>query len=251
MERCKQYFIAKNAPFLMERIQELSESTATVELAAAQLRCEPSQIAKSLSFSQKKAMSKAEAKVHQKMITERRKQQQQQQVDGSASASPASSLTTALSDATVLVIVAAGDAKVSAKKYKEKFACHPKMLKREEVEPLTGFPPGGVTPFGLNDDVKVYLDVSLKRFPYVYPAAGTTNTAIKVTLDELEQYASNAIEWVDLCEEWWPEEGAAATTGVRSITDNSSTNGMVENADIAAKKAENEASKSAEAGVTV
>ncbi|CAJ1985813.1 Aminoacyl-tRNA editing domain containing protein [Leishmania donovani] len=226
MERCRQHLIAK-APHLAERVQAFAESSATVELAAIRLGCDPAHIAKSLSFLLKKPTSKAEAKAHQKMMREVRAQQQ----DGSgaagsdrASASPAGPPTaTAPGDANIIVIVASGDAKVSAKKYKEKFACQPKMLKREEVEPYTGFPPGGVCPFGLNDDVRVYLDVSLKRFPYVYPAAGTTNTGIKVTVDELEQYASNAVEWVDLCEGWKPEEGTAA------------------------KKVESEASKSAEA----
>ncbi|KAG5487745.1 hypothetical protein LSCM1_08111 [Leishmania martiniquensis] len=246
MERCKQHFIAKNAPFLIERIQAFSESTATVELAAVQLRCEPSQIAKSLCFSvEGKAKRKAEAKT---TAEGRKRRQDGSEAEGCEGASP--SPATAARDASTVVIVAAGDAKVSAKKYREKFACQPKMLRREEVEPLTGFPPGGVAPFGLRDDVKVYLDVSLKRFLYVYPAAGTTNTGIKVTPDELEQYASNVIEWVNLCDGWQPETAAAAAIVEKAIPDGSRTTGVVENADIAAKKAENEASKSAEAGAT-
>ncbi|CAG9567297.1 conserved hypothetical protein [Leishmania major strain Friedlin] len=251
MERCRQHFISKQAPHLTERIQTFAESSATVELAAIRLGCDPAHIAKSLSFLLKKPKSKAEAKAHQKMVREVRTQQQ----DGSgaaggdrASASPASQPTaTAPDDTNIVVIVAAGDAKVSTKKYKEKFACQPKMLKHEEVEPYTGFPPGGVCPFGLHDDVRVYLDVSLKRFPYVYPAAGTTNTGIKVTVDELEQYASNAVEWVDLCEGWQPEEAVAAATAEKATADGSSTIGVVQDAGVAAKKVENEASKSAEA----
>ncbi|CBZ23204.1 conserved hypothetical protein [Leishmania mexicana MHOM/GT/2001/U1103] len=247
MERCERHLITKKAPHLVERIQAFTESSATVELAAIRLGCDAAHIAKSLSFLLKKPMSKTEAKAHQKMVREVLAQQQQ---DGSGaaggdrtSASPTTT-TTAPDDANVVVIVAAGDAKVSAKKYKEKFACQPKMLRREEVEPYTGFPPGGVCPFGLNDDVRVYLDVSLKRFPYVYPAAGTTNTGIRVTVDELEQYASNVVEWVDLCEGWQPEEGAAPADGSSS---RSSTIGVVQDAGIAAKRVENEVSKAEEA----
>ncbi|GET85574.1 hypothetical protein, conserved [Leishmania tarentolae] len=230
MERCRQYLIARNAHHLIERIQEFAESSSTVELAAIRLGCDPAHIAKSLSFSQKKPMSKAEAKAQQKM-KEVRKQQQQQDGSGIAAAGGPPTIT-APEDATIVVIVAAGDAKVSAKKYKEKFACQPKMLKREEVEACTGFPPGAVCPFGLNEDVRVYLDVSLKRFPHVYPSAGTSNTGMKVTIDELEQYASNAVEWVDLCEGWKPEDGTAID--------------VAQDANVAAKKVENEASKSAE-----
>nr|CCM35962.1 hypothetical protein, conserved [Leishmania guyanensis] len=253
MERCKQHLVTKNAAFLIERIQVFNESSATVELAAVRLNCEPARIAKSLSFSQRKVICKAEAKAHEKAKMKLSKQQQQQQDGSGAGGSksvgtlPADLPTTAPDDANVIVIVAAGDAKVSAKKYKEKFACQPKMLKREEVEPYTGFPPGAVCPFGLHDAVKVYLDVSLRRFSYVYPAAGTANTSIKVTLDELEQYASNAIEWADLCEGWQPEVGVAASRAEDTCDGSGTAPHEVQNAGIAAKKAQNEASKSAEA----
>lgn len=227
MERCKEYFLSRNAKFLIERIREFADSSATVELAAARFNCEPAEIAKSLSFLQKKAMSKAEAKAHQKALLELRKQQQSE--DGSSdSSSPAGSPTSALLDSNVVMIVAAGDARVNAKKYKDKFLCQPRMLKREEVESLTGFPPGGVCPFGVNENVKVYLDVSLKRFATVFPAAGSANSGLGMSIDELEQYASNLVEWVDLCEGWLPEEGTGAE---------------VKKDDVAAQKAANEAAQ--------
>ncbi|KPA73417.1 hypothetical protein ABB37_09861 [Leptomonas pyrrhocoris] len=238
MERCKSYFTSRNAQFLIDRIREFADSSATVELAAARLGCSPAEIAKSLSFLQRKAMTKAEAKAHQKAVLELRKQQQQQPSEegsDSAGSTPAGSPTSALLDSTVVVIVAAGDAKVNAKKYKEKFLGQPKMLKREEVEALTGFPPGGVCPFGVNDNVRVYLDVSLRRFATVYPAVGTANSGIPLSTEELEQYASNVVEWVDLCDGWQSggegdgEEAAAATT-----------------ADAETKKAANESAKVAE-----
>jgi prolyl-tRNA editing enzyme YbaK/EbsC (Cys-tRNA(Pro) deacylase) len=235
MERCTEYFTARNARFLIDRIQVFAESSATVELAAACLNCRPCEIAKSLSFLQKKAMSKAEAKAHEKALLEQRKHQQQQQGGGggepsregadSVASSPAGSPTHTPQNANVVLIVAAGDAKVSSKKYKEKFLGQPKMLRREEVEALTGFPPGGVCPFGVNDNVKVYLDVSLRRFATVYPAVGTANTGIGLSVEELEEYASNFVEWVDLCEGW---QGNPAADNV------------------AAKKAENEAVQAAE-----
>ncbi|KAK7196835.1 Aminoacyl-tRNA editing domain containing protein [Novymonas esmeraldas] len=262
MERCKHYLITRNAAFLVDRIQEFTESSATVELAALRLNCEPAHIAKSLSFLQKKSMSKAEAKAHQRALLEMRKQQQQQQQqDGGEGGATATATATPPSDSNVIVIVAAGDAKVSAKKFKDKFLGQPKMLRREEVEAYTGFPPGGVCPFGLRDEVKVYLDVSLKRFEHVYPAAGSTNTGVRVTLDELEQYASNVVEWADLCEAWQPEADADADAAAKTATtDSESANadaaadaaaaaatGVVEGHDITDKMAANELSKAAEA----
>lgn len=234
MERCKAYLVARGAQFLIDRIHEFDDSSATVELAAERFNCKPAEIAKSLSFLQKKAMSKAEAKAHQKALLEMRKQQQQQQQpteEGSESpgSTPAGSPTTAALDSNVVMIVAAGDAKVNAKKFKEKFLGQPKMLKREEVEPLTGYPPGGCCPFGVNDNVKVYLDVSLRRFATVYPAAGTQNSGMPMTVEELEQYASNFVEWVDLCEGWQDEEGKS------------------EGNEVEKKKAENEAAQAADA----
>lgn len=100
-----------------------------------------------------------------------------------------------------ILIVAAGDAKVDNKKYKNAFGAKPKMLGLDQVEPLTGFAPGGVCPFAAKAGVKVYLDASLKRFKTVYPAGGSGNTAVKLTLAELET-ASQAEDWVDVCKAW-------------------------------------------------
>lgn len=97
-----------------------------------------------------------------------------------------------------ILIVAAGDAKVDNKKYKSKFGTKAKMLSFEEVEPVIGHAVGGVCPFGINEGVEVYLDDSLKRFEKVYPACGSSNSAIELTIPELEQF-SNYIEWVDVC----------------------------------------------------
>lgn len=100
-----------------------------------------------------------------------------------------------------ILIVAAGDAKIDNRKYKEQFHQKAAMIPREEVEPLTGHPPGGVCPFCIPSNVKVYLDVSLKRFEQVYPAAGSGNSAVLLNLPELEQYAK-ATAWVDVCKGW-------------------------------------------------
>lgn len=107
-----------------------------------------------------------------------------------------------------ILIVAAGDAKVDNKKYKSVFGAKPKMLGFEEVEAMTGFAPGGVCPFAAKEGVKVYLDVSLKRFETVYPAGGSGNTAVKLSLPELET-ASRAEKWVDVCK-GWGEDAAPA-----------------------------------------
>ena len=107
-----------------------------------------------------------------------------------------------------ILIVAAGDAKVDNSKYKAKFHTKAKMLTHEEAHTLIGHDVGGVCPFALPEDVKVYLDVSLKRFGTVFPAAGSSNSAVEMTCDELERYASNFVEWVDVCKGWRPEEQA-------------------------------------------
>lgn len=98
----------------------------------------------------------------------------------------------------VIVIVVAGDKKIDNKKYKETFLEKAKMLSCEEVENLTGHQVGGVCPFALNENVSVYLDVSLKKFTTVFPACGSSNSAIEVTIEELEKY-SNFTKWVDVC----------------------------------------------------
>ena len=136
-----------------ERIQEFDVSSATVELAASALHCEPQRIAKTLSFL----------------------------VEGQA-----------------VLIVAAGDAKIDNPKYKTKFGKKSKMLSPDEVEILVGHAVGGVCPFAVNEGVKVYLDISLKRFDTVFPACGSSNSAIELTIEELEKYSSY-MEWVDVC----------------------------------------------------
>ena len=135
IEAVREYFRKFN---MEDRIIELAESSATVELAAAALGCEPERIAKTLSFHMN---------------------------DG------------------VVLIVAAGDVRVDNK-----------------AEDLIGHTVGGICPFGVKEGVKIYLDNSLRRFKTVYPAAGSSNSAIELTLDELYIY-SNCIEWVDVSKE--------------------------------------------------
>ena len=153
IEKVKAYFAAQG---IAERVMELGVSSATVELAAAALSCEPCRIAKTLSF----------------------------MVDGAP-----------------ILIVAAGDAKVDNPRYKAKFGTKAKMLTPDEAIALIGHAVGGVCPFATNEGVKVYLDESLRRFETVFPACGSSNSAIELTLAELEQY-SGACEWVDVCKAW-------------------------------------------------
>lgn len=143
-----------------DKIVETNESSATVELAAKAMGCEPARIAKTLSFS----------------------------VDGD----------------TVLVVMA-GDAKVDNKKFKDYFHTKAKMLSPEEVLENTGHAVGGVCPFGIPENVKVYLDVSMKRFHTVFPACGSGSSAIELTLDEMEKF-SKYIAWTDVCKGWKGEE---------------------------------------------
>lgn len=153
IERARAYFKKHN---MEERIQEFDVSSATVELAAAALNCEPKRIAKTLSF----------------------------MVEGHA-----------------MLIVTAGDAKIDNHKYKAQFSAKAKMLSADEVETLVGHAVGGVCPFGINEGIDVYLDVSLKRFDTVFPACGSSNSAIELTIGELEKY-SGFISWVDVCKGW-------------------------------------------------
>lgn len=141
---------------LEERILEFPVSSATVELAAQAVGCEPARIAKTLSF-----------KVGEEAV----------------------------------LIVAAGDAKIDNRKYKDQFGKKAVMLSPEEVVSLIGHAVGGVCPFGVSDTVSVYLDASMKRFETVFPAAGSSNSAIEMTLEELEKY-SHAKEWIDVCKGW-------------------------------------------------
>lgn len=153
IEKVRNYFAA----FGMEnRILEFPVSSATVELAAQALSCEPCRIAKTLSF----------------------------QVNG-----------------VPILVVAAGDAKVDNAKYKARFGVKAKMLSHDDAAALIGHAVGGVCPFAVNEGVKVYLDVSMKRFDTMYPAAGSSNSAIELTIPELEQYSGYS-EWVDVCKAW-------------------------------------------------
>ena len=153
IERVKEYFKGWN---IEDRILEFDVSSATVELAAQALKCEPKRIAKTLSF-----------KIEDRCI----------------------------------LIVAAGDAKVDNAKYKKTFEVKAKMLTPDEVESMVGHAIGGVCPFGVNEGVEVYLDESLKRFETVFPACGSSNSAIELTVGELEEYSSYK-EWVDVCKAW-------------------------------------------------
>lgn len=109
----------------------------------------------------------------------------------------AKTLSFAIEDRAILIVVA-GDAKIDNKKYKQTFSTKAKMLAFEDVERLIGYGVGGVCPFAVNEGVEVYLDESLKRFETVFPACGTSNSAIEVSIPELEK-CSGMKEWVDVC----------------------------------------------------
>ena len=100
-----------------------------------------------------------------------------------------------------MLVVTAGDTKIDNPKYKARFGCKARMLAFEEVEPEIGHAVGGVCPFGVNDGVTVYLDESLRRFETVFPACGSSNSAIEVTIPELEKF-SGFKAWVDICKGW-------------------------------------------------
>ena len=104
-----------------------------------------------------------------------------------------------MTPAGVILVVAAGDARIDNHKYKETFHTKAKMLSAGEVEPLVGHPVGGVCPFVPNDGVHVCLDASLRRFDTVYPACGSPSSAIGLTILELEKYAAQPVAWVDVC----------------------------------------------------
>lgn len=108
-----------------------------------------------------------------------------------------------------ILIVAAGDAKIDNKKFRSEFEFKARMLSPEEVLEQTGHAIGGVCPFGLANDLDVFLDVSMKRFETVFPACGSTNSAIQLTLEELQQF-SKAKTWIDVCKGWKEEESASA-----------------------------------------
>lgn len=141
---------------IADRIIELDESSATVDLAAQALHTDPDQIAKTISF---------------------------YGPDGEA-----------------ILIVASGKVKVQGGKFKRTFQIKPSMLKAEDVEKMTGHRIGGVCPFAVNPGVRVYLDNSLRKYETVFPACGSSNSAIELTLDELEKY-SHCLGWVDVTKE--------------------------------------------------
>ena len=153
IEKVKAYFAAHG---MENRILEFPVSSATVELAALALNCQPCRIVKTLSFS----------------------------VNGKP-----------------ILIAAAGDAKVDNAKYKARFGVKAKMLSHDDAAALIGHAVGGVCPFAVNEGVEVYLDVSMKRFETVFPAAGSSNSAIELTIPEMEKY-SNFADWVDVCKAW-------------------------------------------------
>ena len=104
-------------------------------------------------------------------------------------------------DGNAILVVAAGDAKIDNKKFRETFGYKARMLSAEDVLEQTGHAVGGVCPFGLKNDLDVYLDVSMKRFGTLFPACGSSNSAIELTNDEIYEYSS-AKEWIDVCKGW-------------------------------------------------
>lgn len=148
----KRYFEAAG---LGDRVRVLTESSATVEMAAAAIGCETGQIAKTLSY---------------------------------------------LIDDQPLLIVAAGHVRVDNQKYKAVFGKRPKFIPGEQVENYIGHEPGGVGPFAIKPDVPVYLDISLKKNAIIYPGAGSENSVVKLTLEELIHH-SNFKDWVDIGQE--------------------------------------------------
>ena len=104
-------------------------------------------------------------------------------------------------DNQAVLVVAAGDARIDNPKFKNFFNTKAKMLSHEDAARLIGHAVGGVCPFAVNDGVLVYLDESLKRFPTVYPACGSGNSAIELTIEELEIH-SGSRQWVDVCKNW-------------------------------------------------
>ena len=116
----------------------------------------------------------------------------------------AKSLTFKVTDQPIMIVVA-GDAKIDNAKYKAQFAAKAKMLTAEEAVELIGHAVGGVCPFAINPGVSVYLDESLKRFETVFPACGSSNSAIELTIPELEKY-SGYLEWVNVSKGWLSQE---------------------------------------------
>lgn len=108
-----------------------------------------------------------------------------------------------------MLVVAAGDAKVDSSRFKAEFGFKARMLTAEEVLEYSGHAVGGVCPFGLKSQLPVYLDISLQRFESVYPACGSDNSAIRLTLPELEEYAASR-RWIDVCKNWQTAQKACS-----------------------------------------
>jgi prolyl-tRNA editing enzyme YbaK/EbsC (Cys-tRNA(Pro) deacylase) len=100
-----------------------------------------------------------------------------------------------------VIVVMAGDGRVNSSKFKSLFHTKPSMIARDQVEAITGFAPGGVCPFDVPKEIPVWLDVSMKRFEYVYPAGGNEFTSVKLTPNELEKI-TEAVGWCDVCKGW-------------------------------------------------
>ena len=105
-----------------------------------------------------------------------------------------------VNDKPVLIVVS-GDAKINGTKFKAQFNTKSKMIDTDVVEELIGHDVGGVCPFAINDGVDVYLDRSIKRFSKVYPASGSSNSIIELTIEEMEEH-SGYIQWIDVCKGW-------------------------------------------------
>lgn len=110
-----------------------------------------------------------------------------------------------------ILVVAAGDAKIDNKKFRHTFGFKARMLSAEEVVEQTGHVIGGVCPFGLANELDIYLDESMKRFDTLFPACGSTNSAIELTCEEIQEY-SNAKGWVNVCKGWEEEEELKAVS---------------------------------------
>ena len=100
-----------------------------------------------------------------------------------------------------VIVVMAGDGKVNSSKFKAQFHTKPGMIPRDRVEEMVGFAPGGVCPFGIPEGIPVWLDISMKRFKIIHPAAGDEFTSVSLTPEELEK-ASGADGWCDVCKGW-------------------------------------------------
>ena len=99
-----------------------------------------------------------------------------------------------------ILILVSGNSRIDNQKFRQEFNVKAQMIKIDEVEKLIGHDVGGVCPFGINENVKTYLDVSLKKHDIIYPAAGSSNSAVKLTLSELEEI-TNYEKWVDVCKD--------------------------------------------------